>query len=126
MSMTSSVVLALFLAGLAWFALALRRVSRTLAETTLPGGRHMDLAAIARFARSAHEEIGAYLAAHYSGNVESLPGVMAGLVDRMQARAQSEGLPFDRRLVMDLIETSAVQHRVARPQEIRAALAQLS
>jgi hypothetical protein len=125
MSLLSSIVLALFLVGIAWIALVLRRASQSLAESGLPAGRGTNLAAVARFAESAHEEIGAYLAANYGGDIETLPGVLASLVDRLDARAQSEGLPLDRRVLKHLIESSAIKHKVARSNEVHAALTQV-
>ena len=126
MSLDSNVVLALFLAGITWFAFVVRRVRRTIAGHGQPAAHGLSLAAVARFAKSSHDEIGAFLAANYGGNVESLPGVLKSLLDRLEARAHGENLALDRQVLKSLIENSAIKHKVARPHDIHAALAQIS
>jgi len=86
----------------------------------------LDLAALARFARESHEEVGAYLRANYGGDSSSLPRVMQGLVDSLEQRARDQRIALDRAMLKQLAERSAAAHKVAKPRELEAAMTHVS
>jgi hypothetical protein len=81
-----------------------------------------DFGRFKRFTDEAHAEVGEYLRANYSGDPQQLPGVLPPLLDRLQARAQSEGLPLEREMLKTVIARSAAMHKVAKQNDVAHAL----
>src|SRR5262245_40402684 len=77
---------------------------------------------LAAFAKDAHEEVGRYVQANYSGDPQHLPQVMSGVLTVVRARAEQRGLTLDVDILKKLIAASAARHKVARESEIRSAL----
>jgi hypothetical protein len=116
--------LLVFGASVAAFVHVVRRSLRTATEAAgaRGAGPGLDLGALARFTRSAHDEVGLYLHASYHGDPATLPAVLSSLIDHLQARARTYELNLDRDTVKRLVRTLAEQHRIARAQDIRDAL----
>jgi hypothetical protein len=102
--------------------LVLRQVLRSRGIGAL-GVSGVDLGALGRFATALHQEAGRYLQANYSGDPAQLPQALRGLTEIARARATEQGLALDDEVLRKLVEVSATRHKVAKPAEVRAALA---
>ena len=80
------------------------------------------LASMTGFAGTAAEESKAYLAANYGGETAMLPAALQGLVDRLGARAQEQGVTFDRESLKQLAASAVVSLKAAHPSDVLEAL----
>jgi hypothetical protein len=108
-------------------ALVLRRVITRRIENAagVPAGT-LDLSKIREFTETIHPRIGEYVRTNWSGQTEALPGVLAVILDQVEATAREKGLTFDRDTLKRLIETSLARHGVAKSGQIREALKQVA
>lgn len=120
--MSLTVAIALFLAVDAVVVFLVVRRAMRRAGAAGPGLANLDFARLARFSSAMHEEAGRYLEAHYGGDPALLPEAMRGLLGLARSRAEQEGLALDDATLRKVVETSARRHRVARGNQIRAAL----
>lgn len=96
-------------------------LSRAVAKNGGSLLKGIDLRRIAGFSKEMHERVGTWLQANYSGDPSQLPQAMTGLMAMARSRAQEQGLALDDDALRKLVETSVLQHRVAKPDEIREA-----
>ena len=73
----------------------------------------------------AHEMVGEYLRANYSGDPAHLATALAGLLPRVRALAERDGINPRPEVIRVLIELSAARHGIATAQQIRQALASI-
>lgn len=112
-------VLALFLAV---DAVVVAVVMKRALARRVPGG-NLDLGALMRYARAAHEETGRYLDANYSGDVATLPAAIPGLLDALDQRLRQDGATLDRAMLKQLAEQALVTRKAATASEVHAAVA---
>ena len=90
------------------------------------GAAKVNLAHLKAFSDSAHALIGEYMRANYSGQAESLPGLLSSLLDQLEARAAAEKLPLNREALKMVLMRSLNTHRTASMREVQTALRQVA
>lgn len=90
------------------------------------GAAKVNLAHLKAFSDSAHALIGEYMRANYSGQAESLPGLLSSLLDQLEARAAAEKLPLNREALKMVLMRSLNTHRTATTREVQTALRQVA
>jgi hypothetical protein len=111
--------LAIFLVtDLILVTLVLRRMSPVLQLLQQAGGANRS-----QLLKSAHDLVGEYLRANYSGDLAQLPGVLNGLMSKLRDLLRSQGVELDPATLKALVEIAAAKQRVATLQQIREALA---
>ncbi len=86
----------------------------------------MNLAQLKTSSDSAHALIGEYMRANYSGQTESLPGLLSSLLDQLEARAAAENLPLNREALKMVLLRSLTSNRTASTREVQTALRQVA
>lgn len=97
-------------------AVMIRRFGAGLLGGAAPGGKVLE---------TAHAMVGDYLRANYSGDPAQLPSALAGLMPRLRDLLRDQGVEPKPEVLRALVEISAARHRIASPQELREALANL-
>jgi hypothetical protein len=85
-----------------------------------------DLGRLKSFADSTHAMIGEYVRANWNGRPDALPGVLNGLLDRLEAEAGRQGLALDRTLLRGHLARSVASHRIAEQRDLDEALRQIA
>jgi hypothetical protein len=88
----------------------------------LTGVLGVDFAGLRRFSDSAQNIATEYLRANYSGDPEQLPGVLTGLLDRLESEARAQNLPFGRDVLRGVIRQLASRPNLASASEITKAM----
>jgi hypothetical protein len=101
--------------------LVLRRMAPVLQLLQLTGGANRS-----QLLKQAHDLVGEYLRANYSGDVAQLPTALSGLMAKLRDLLRSQGVEVDPATLRGLVEIAAAKQRIATLREIREALATVS
>ena len=82
----------------------------------------VDFAAVRQFSDKAQPLASEYMRANYSGDPESLPSVLSGLLDRLQSEAQVMKLPLDRDVLRSVLKQLVAGQKLASGSEIARAM----
>ena len=112
-------------------ALVLRRIlARRAANRTAPTAPAapglFDIRKLRAFTDEIHPRIGEYVRANWSGQPESLPGVLSAVLDDVSATANRMGLALDRDVLKRVVESSLAKHGAAKSDVVREALKQVA
>jgi hypothetical protein len=82
----------------------------------------VDLARFKTFSDTAETLVSEYMRANYSGQKESLPGLLSDLMSQLDARAKADGMPLDRGALKLVLFRSISAQRLAAPRDVQIAL----
>jgi hypothetical protein len=108
--------------------LVLRRVlARRAANQAGPAAPGLfDIRKLRAFTDEIHPRIGEYVRANWSGQSDTLPGVLSAVLDDVSATANRMGLALDREVLKRVVESSLAKHGAAKSDVVREALKQVA
>jgi hypothetical protein len=82
----------------------------------------VDLAKFRTFSGAAEALVSEYMRANYSGQKESLPGLLSDLMGQLEARAKADGMALDRGAIKLVLFRAISAGRLAAPHDVQVAL----
>lgn len=82
----------------------------------------VDLAKFRTFNGAAEALVSEYMRANYSGQKESLPGLLSDLMGKLEARAKADGMALDRGAIKLVMFRAIRTQRLAAPRDVQVAL----
>jgi hypothetical protein len=107
------------------FIIIARVLQRTRGGASGPVIAGLDLAALREFTDTVHTRVCEYVRSNWSGVPSDLPGVLGHLLDDLERDAKDRGLPLNRAVLKQMIQTSLHSIDIGRA-EVREALKQVA